>query len=70
MNLDNVRRYLSTQKGISHVFLYKGARNQTEEFSGIITNCFPAIFIIRTDSNIIKSFSYNDFIVKSIKIVS
>lgn len=70
MNLDKVRKYLSTQKGISHVFLYKGARNQIEEFSGIIINCFPAIFTIKTESNTIKSFSYNDFIIKNLKILS
>lgn len=70
MNLDSVKKYIYEQKGISHVFLYKGTRNQTEEFLGTIIKCFPSIFIIITNNNVIKSFSYNDFIIKNLKILS
>ena len=70
MNLDSVKKYIYEQKDIPHVFLYKGTRNQLEEFSGVIKKCFPAIFIIVTEDNVIKSFSYNDFIIKNLKILS
>ncbi len=70
MNLDSVKKYICEQKDVPHVFLYKGSRNQLEEFSGVITKCFAAVFIIVTDDNVIKSFSYNDFIVKNLKILS
>ena len=69
MNLNKIRDIIKTYMGKEHKFIYKGTRNQIEEFTGTITNCFPSIFIIETTSGI-KSFSYNDFIIKSIKIIN
>lgn len=70
MNLDIVKKYVNSQINISHVFFYKGTRNQSEEFAGVITKCFPAIFIVVTEKKEIKSFSYNDIISKNLKILS
>jgi len=69
MNLDRVRGIIRTYIGIKHSFIYKGSRNQKEEFDGYITECYPYIFIIKTTEGVIKSFSYNDFIIKSIRIL-
>ena len=70
MNLDAAKRLVKEKLNIPLKFIYKGMRNQVEEFEGKIIKCYPSIFIIQTNNNIIKSFSYNDFIIKNIKIIS
>ena len=70
MNLDRVRRSLCEKMHCKLHFIYQSPRNQTEEFFGEITRCFPAIFVVLTTENVTKSFSYNDFIVGNLKILS
>ena len=70
MNLNSIKELLKKEVGISHKFRYRGVRNQIDEFEGIITKCFPSIFIIETNNHVIKSFTYNDFIIKNLKILS
>lgn len=69
MNLDKVKAIVKTYMNKKYRFIYKGSRNQIEEFEGTIIDCFPSIFIIETTNGIKKSFSYNDFIIKNIKII-
>ena len=69
MNLDTVRNKVKSYLGKKAKFIYKGSRNQIEEFDGIITDCFLSIFVVETNTGIKKSFSYNDFIIKSIRII-
>lgn len=69
MNLDIIKSKVKEKKGLRLKFIYKGARNQIEEFEGIITKCYENIFIIETDNHIIKSFTYNDYIIRNIKII-
>lgn len=54
---------------IKHKFLYKGSRNQNEEFIGVITKMFPAIFIIELSNKTVKSFCYSDLLIGNLKIV-
>lgn len=70
MNLDRAKEIVRERIGLDLKFIYRGARNQIEEFEGKIIKCYPAIFIIETDNHIIKSFTYNDFIIKNIKFIS
>lgn len=70
MNLGIAKNKVKSYLGLHHKFIYRGARNQIEEFEGKIINCYQSIFIIETDDHIIKSFTYNDFIIKNIKIVA
>ena len=46
MNLNLAKNKVMNELGITHHFLFKGIRNQIEEFDGIIIKCFPAIFVI------------------------
>ena len=69
MNLDRVKDIVKSYKNKKYKFIYKGSRNQIEEFEGIITDCFSSIFIIETTNGFKKSFSYNDFIIKNIRII-
>lgn len=70
MNLANIRKKVMAEIGKKHHFRYRGVRNQIEEFAGIIINCYTSIFIIELEDNSIRSFSYNDFIINNIKILS
>ncbi len=69
MNLDHIKKYIYDNLNVYHHFIYKGSRNLIEEFDGKIIKVFPAIFIIELDNGSIKSFNYNDVIIKHLKIV-
>ena len=70
MNLDTAKNQVQSMVGKTMTFLYVGLRNQSEEFIGVITKCYPSTFLIETKDHVIKSFSYNDFIIKNLKILS
>ncbi len=69
MNLSQIKKYIQSIVGEEHLFLYRGIRNQNEKFEGCITKTFPSVFIIELENGKILCFSYNDFIVKNIKIL-
>lgn len=69
MNLDSAKKKVYEMLGKQYKFVYRGARNQIEEFRGKIVKCYPSIFIIETDNHVIKSFTYSDFIIRNIKIL-
>ena len=69
MNLDIAKNKVREMLGLHLKFIYRGVRNQIEEFEGKIVDCYPRIFIVETDDNIIKSFTYSDYIIKNIKII-
>lgn len=70
MNLDIVRKKVSNQLHLNHLFLYKGNRNQIEKFEGSIINCYSRIFLVELNNGTKKSFSYSDFIIGNIKILT
>ena len=70
MNLNLIKTNIKSHLGIKHHFIYKGIRNQSEEFDGVITKLFSAIFLIQVTDGTIRSFSYNDYIIGNIIIVS
>lgn len=70
MTLEKVRKVVKDNLGIMHYFRFKGARNQIEEFRGMITNVYPSIFIIKIDNTTIRSFSYSDLLIDNLEIIS
>lgn len=70
MTLDKVKKLVNDNLGIMHSFRFKGARNQIEEFRGMITNIYPSIFIITIDNEMIRSFSYSDLLIDNLEIIS
>ena len=71
MNIAKIKENLETQKGKKIHFKYNGARNQIEEFDGIIENTYNAIFTIRleNDKKEIKSFTYSDVLTQNIELM-
>lgn len=70
MNIDVAKKIVKENLGMEHHFLYKGSRNQNEDFQGIITKMFPAIFIIELPNSVIKAFCYSDLLIGNLKIVA
>ena len=69
MTLDSVREKIILNKGILKTFEFKGSRNQSLKFDGIITDVYPAIFTITLSNNEIKSFSYSDVLIENLRII-
>lgn len=72
MNVDIVRDSIMKKKGSFCKFKFNGSRNQVEQFTGVITSVYPAIFIVESLDSVpkVKSFTYNDIITSSLEIVS
>lgn len=70
MTINMVKQLVSDNKGINHSFRFRGARNQIEEFEGIITDVYPAIFIVKLNDSKIRSFTYSDLLINNLKIIN
>ena len=70
MNQDIIRNKVISLLNQEHVFLCKGCRNQNDTFRGKIIKCYPSIFIIELVNGSVKAFSYSDFGIKNVKIIS
>ena len=70
MNLSIAKKSIESQLNVLHIFQYKGSRNQVDELSGKIIFCFSSIFLILTDNNHYKCFSYNDYIADFFRFIS
>ncbi len=69
MNIDQIKDYLMQYKNKTCFFRYIGSRNHIEEFIGKIINIYNCVFIIEDNNSRIRSFTYNDLAMKSIKII-
>lgn len=67
--LERVRKIVATNKDKLNRFIYRGSRNQVDDFVGIIIELYPSIFVIRLLNNQIRSFSYTDLLIKNLEIV-
>ena len=70
MNLTIAKTYIENQLNVFHTFQYRGSRNIVDEFSGRIVFCFSSIFLILTENNQYKCFSYNDYIANFFRFIS
>lgn len=70
MNILRIKEKLEEKKGKLIHFKYNGARNQIEEFDGVIENTYNAIFTIRIDDEKkqIKSFTYSDVLTEILEL--
>lgn len=67
--IERVKNKIAVEKGKKHKFRYNGARNQVEEFDGILSGVYNYIFTIKTINGITKSFSYNDVIIGMLEFI-
>ena len=67
--INKIRDRINNIKNINTKFRFNGARNQIEEFEGIIEGVYNYIFTIKTKKNEIKSFSYSDVLIGNLEIL-
>ena len=61
------RNYIRSNKGKEVWVKIRGIRNKNEDIKGIISECYPNIFLVVTkDGN--KSFSYSDVLIGNIEV--
>ena len=63
MNIGIIRNKIDMYKGKIINFKYNGSRNKIEEFSGIILETYPSIFIVKDNMDNLKAFSYSDVLI-------
>ena len=68
MNIKRIKEKIELLKNKKIKLKVNGARNQIEEFEGIITETYNYIFIVETN-NIKKSFSYSDILINNLEII-
>ena len=68
--INKVKDYIKEHQGIKMKFRYNGARNQIDNFEGIIIETYNYIFTIKKfgEHEEIKSFSYNDVLIRNLEI--
>ena len=67
MNIVKIKENLNKYVGRRVKIRYDLGRNKKEEAFVIIKELFDNIFLVEKEDKIIKSFSYNDVITKTIK---
>lgn len=68
MTIEKIKNNIDNNLGESVKVVYNGSRNKREEYSGVITETYNYIFIIKTGSEEIKSFSYRDILTNTLEI--
>ena len=68
--INKIKDDLERKKGEKLHFKFNGARNQIEEFDGMIIGIYNYIFTIKTLNNReeIKSFTYSDVLIDNLEI--
>ena len=70
MMLDRIKEKVRSCLDVNKNFVFHGTRNQNEEFEGIITDMYPAVFVIKVSSGQIRTFSYSDLLIGNLEIVN
>ena len=68
--INKIREDVKSRKGQVLKFRHNGARNQIEEFEGIIIDTYNYVFTIKTmdEKETIKSFTYSDILIDNLEI--
>ena len=68
--INKIKDEIKSKKGEKLKFRFNGARNQIEEFEGIIVETYNYIFTIKTlnDKDELKSFTYSDVLIDNLEI--
>lgn len=69
MILDKVKQQINMLVSKKKKFIFHGSRNQNEEFVGVITKLYPAIFLIELEDGQRKTYSYNDVLIGNLEII-
>ncbi len=68
MTIVDIRRNLNDKVGDDVKIVCNGSRNRIDEYRGRITEIYNYIFIVKLDSDEVKSFCYSDVLTKTIQL--
>lgn len=68
MTINKIREDILSNINKSVKIIYNGARNRKEEYNGIIKEVYNYIFIVKLDTDEVKSFSYSDVLTNTVQI--
>ena len=68
MTIEKIKNDIGNNLGGNVKIIYNGSRNKKEEYSGIITETYNFIFIIKTKEKEKKSFSYRDVLTNTVEV--
>lgn len=68
MTIEKIKNNIDNKLGDNVKIVYNGSRNKREEYSGVITETYNYIFIVKLLSSETKSFSYRDILTNTIEI--
>ena len=67
--INKIKEDITSKKGKVLKFRHNGARNQIEEFKGVIIETYNYVFTIKTiEKEEIKSFTYSDILIDNLEI--
>ena len=68
MTIEKIKNHIDSNLGGNVRIIYNGSRNKKEEYSGVITEIYNFIFIIKTKDEEKKSFSYRDVLTNVVEV--
>ena len=68
MTIKKIRENIENNLGSDVKIVYNGSRNKKEEYNGVIKEVYNYIFIVKLDTDEIKSFSYSDVLTNTVEI--
>jgi len=68
MTIEKIKNKIDDRIGDNVKIIYNGSRNRKEEYSGIISETYSFIFIVKTKSDEVKSVSYRDVLTNTVEI--
>ncbi len=68
MTLKNIKQLVLKNIDKEVKVIYNGSRNRREEYFGTIKEVYNYIFIVKLDTDEVKSFSYSDVLTNTVQI--
>lgn len=68
MTIEKIKNNIDKRLGNNVKIIYNGSRNKKEEYLGVISEAYNYIFIIKTSSSEVKSFSYRDVLTNTVEL--
>ncbi len=68
MTIEKIKNNIDSKLGNNVKIVYNGSRNKREEYSGVISETYNYIFIVKVGSDEKKSFSYRDVLTNTVEI--
>ena len=68
MMINVIKDKIDSMIGDNVKVIYNGSRNKKEEYSGVISEAYNFVFIVKLNENEKKSFSYSDILTNTVEV--